>query len=65
MSSLEVEVPRESIDAGAAPPEQKDTPPTREVRHEYTHSLPPPFRGGDLDRPGPALAIHCGLTVRL
>src|SRR5262245_48338460 len=39
MTLVEVEVPRESADA--TPPEQKDAPPTREVRHEYTHSLPP------------------------
>jgi uncharacterized protein (TIGR03032 family) len=28
-------------DAGAAPPERNGAPATREVRHEYTHSLPP------------------------
>jgi uncharacterized protein (TIGR03032 family) len=28
-------------DAGAAPPERNGAPSTREVRHEYTHSLPP------------------------
>src|SRR5262249_45897315 len=39
MSSVEVEVPRAST--GAAPPEQNGDPPTREVRHEYTRSLPP------------------------
>src|SRR3954471_7753231 len=39
MSVLGIEVPRAS--AGAALPEQKDAPPTREVRHEYTRSLPP------------------------
>src|SRR5262245_57457178 len=41
MSTLEVEVPRESVDVGAVPQELKDTLPTREVRHEYTHSLVP------------------------
>src|SRR5262245_60974988 len=40
MSLVQVEVDRENIDASAAPPELKDTPPTREIRHEYTHSLP-------------------------
>src|SRR5262245_33698082 len=39
MSLLEVEVPRAS--AGAAPPERTGAPATREVRHEYTRSLPP------------------------
>jgi uncharacterized protein (TIGR03032 family) len=42
MSSLvEVEVPRASADAGATPPERNGAQPTREIRHEYTHSLPP------------------------
>jgi uncharacterized protein (TIGR03032 family) len=41
MSLLEVAVPRKVVDAGVTPPVQKDAPPTREVRHEYTHSLPP------------------------
>jgi len=41
MSLLEVEVPRESADDGVTPPELKGAPPTREIRHEYTHSLPP------------------------
>src|SRR4051794_8867644 len=41
MSVLGIEVPRASAGAGAALPEQKDAPPTREVRHEYTPSLPP------------------------
>src|SRR5262245_40128367 len=40
-SLAEVEVPRESADAGATPPERTAAPPPREVRHEYTHSLPP------------------------
>jgi uncharacterized protein (TIGR03032 family) len=40
MSLVEVEVPRASADA--KPPELKeDAPPTREVPHEYTRSLPP------------------------
>jgi uncharacterized protein (TIGR03032 family) len=43
MSLVEVEVPPARADAGTgtAPPDEKDAPPTREVRHEYTHSLPP------------------------
>jgi uncharacterized protein (TIGR03032 family) len=41
MSLLEVEVPRASADAGATPPERHGAPPTREIRHEYTRSLPP------------------------
>jgi uncharacterized protein (TIGR03032 family) len=41
MSLLEVEIPREKADAGATPPERKGAPPTREIRHEYTRSLPP------------------------
>src|SRR5262245_65734311 len=40
-SLIEVEVPRESTDAGAPPPERTGAPPTREIRHEYTRSLPP------------------------
>jgi uncharacterized protein (TIGR03032 family) len=41
MSLLEVEVPRQSADADAMPPERNGALPTREVRHEYTRSLPP------------------------
>src|SRR5262249_57410815 len=41
MSLVQVEVPRESADAGATPPERKGAPPSREIRHEYTRSLPP------------------------
>jgi uncharacterized protein (TIGR03032 family) len=41
MSLVEVEVPCESADAGATPPERNGAPPTREIRHEYTRSLPP------------------------
>jgi uncharacterized protein (TIGR03032 family) len=43
MSLLEVEVPRARADAhaGAPPPEENAVPHTREVRHEYTRSLPP------------------------
>jgi uncharacterized protein (TIGR03032 family) len=41
MSLVEVEVPRESVDAGTAPPEQEVAPLRREVRHEYSTSLPP------------------------
>lgn len=39
MSLLKVEVPAASTNA--TPLEQKDASPTREIRHEYTHSLPP------------------------
>ena len=39
MSLVEAEAPR--ADAGAAPPERAGAPPTREIRHEYTRSLPP------------------------
>ena len=41
MTAVETENVRETADSGAAPPERNGTPPTREVRHEYTHSLPP------------------------
>src|SRR5262245_41754018 len=47
MSLVEVKVERQGVDAeanrrtDAAPPEEKGAPPMREVRHEYTHSLPP------------------------
>src|SRR5262249_53040853 len=44
MSLVEVEVPCESADAGATPPERTGAPPTREIRHEYTRSLPPLLR---------------------
>jgi uncharacterized protein (TIGR03032 family) len=40
MSVLEVEVSRESAHTGDRPPDQKGAPPTREMRHEYTRSLP-------------------------
>jgi uncharacterized protein (TIGR03032 family) len=40
MSLLEVEVPRASSEADGTP-EGQGVRPTREVRHEYTHSLPP------------------------
>jgi uncharacterized protein (TIGR03032 family) len=40
-SVIEVEVPRESTDAGAPPPERTGALPRREIRHEYTRSLPP------------------------
>src|SRR6478609_5809538 len=36
---VEVEIRRE--DAGTAPPGRTGAPPPREVRHEYTRSLPP------------------------
>jgi uncharacterized protein (TIGR03032 family) len=38
MSLLELEIP--TANTGAAPPDRQGTPPTREIRHEYTHSLP-------------------------
>jgi uncharacterized protein (TIGR03032 family) len=38
---VQVEAPREIAHSGAAAPERDGAPPTREVRHEYTHSLPP------------------------
>jgi uncharacterized protein (TIGR03032 family) len=41
MSLEVVEASRESADPGATPPEQNGVPATREIRHEYTHSLPP------------------------
>src|SRR5262245_25141746 len=41
MSLVQVEAPRASADAGAAPPERTGAAPTREIRHEYTRSLPP------------------------
>src|SRR5262249_43876051 len=41
MTLVEVEGPRVSADAGTTPPEAIHAPPTREVRHEYTRSLPP------------------------
>src|SRR6516164_4642706 len=41
MTLLEVEVPREGAETGTAPPDQQGALPTREIRHEYTRSLPP------------------------
>ena len=41
MTSAEVETTRETADADATPPERTDAPTTREVRHEYTRTLPP------------------------
>lgn len=41
MSLAEIEIPRKSADRGVARNEQKDAAPTREIRHEYTQSLPP------------------------
>src|SRR5688500_14778774 len=40
MTSVEVERPPESADAGPMPSEHNGAAATREVRHEYTHSLP-------------------------
>ena len=39
MSVLEIETVRES--AGATPPQRSGAPSIREIRHEYTPSLPP------------------------
>ncbi len=39
MTSVEIENVRETV--GAIPPEKNGAAPTREVRHEYTRSLPP------------------------
>jgi uncharacterized protein (TIGR03032 family) len=41
MSSVEVEARRESTDSAAGPPEQQGAASAREVRHEYSRSLPP------------------------
>jgi len=41
MTAVEIESVRETEGSQAAPPERNGVPPTREVRHEYTHSLPP------------------------
>src|SRR6266446_3679086 len=41
MTSVEVETTRGTADAGATAPERTGTPATREVRHEYTRTLPP------------------------
>src|SRR5262249_335276 len=43
MSLLEVEIRTENADAIAIPPEKNATPPTREIRHDYPPSLPPPL----------------------
>ena len=40
MRSVEVQIPHESADTGIMPPDRGDAAPSREVRHEYTHSLP-------------------------
>ena len=40
MTAVESESVREIADSGAAPPEKNGTPAVREVRHEYTHTLP-------------------------
>src|SRR5262249_9545381 len=41
MSLLELELPRQSADTGTMPPQSAGAPQTREIRHEYTRSLPP------------------------
>jgi uncharacterized protein (TIGR03032 family) len=38
---VEIERERETVDAGVTLPQQAAAPPTREVRHEYTRTLPP------------------------
>lgn len=38
---VEVEVPQVSADVATRPEPTGDAPPTREIRHEYTRSLPP------------------------
>src|SRR5262245_18266661 len=40
MTALAIESPRESADASATQPETAHAPATREVRHEYTRTLP-------------------------
>jgi uncharacterized protein (TIGR03032 family) len=40
MTLAQVEVPREHAETGAGPLEPERAPPTREVRHDYTPSLP-------------------------
>ena len=41
MTVVEIESVPGTADADAAPPERTGAPATREVRHEYTHTLPP------------------------
>lgn len=41
MSVVQVEAPRAGADPGVAPPDRNGAPPPREIRHEYTRSLPP------------------------
>ena len=41
MMAVEIESVRENPDSGPAPQGRNGTSPIREVRHEYTHSLPP------------------------
>src|SRR6476620_7389026 len=41
MSLMDIEVSHANADAGTGPPDRAGAPATREVRHEYTHSLPP------------------------
>src|SRR5262245_63918665 len=41
MTLVEADVPHDVADASATLLQEKGAPPTREVRHEYTHSLPP------------------------
>jgi len=40
MTAVESESVREIVDSGVTPPERNGAPAVREVRHEYTHSLP-------------------------
>jgi uncharacterized protein (TIGR03032 family) len=41
MTAVETEIAPRIAVRGDTPPEPENAPPTREVRHEYTHSLPP------------------------
>ena len=41
MTEVAIERAPETADAGATPAERTGAPATREVRHEYTHALPP------------------------
>src|SRR5579864_987953 len=40
MTTLEIESVTESVETTAAQPEKSNPPPERQIRHEYTHTLP-------------------------
>jgi uncharacterized protein (TIGR03032 family) len=40
MSLLKIDAPRATAEAGATSSQRRGDPPMREIRHEYTHSLP-------------------------